>query len=238
MPGLPQITVFALCYNEAMMLPYFVRHYRFLFPGCKIVLYDNESTDQSVKIAGQLDCEVRTFETGGKLSDETYLAIKNNCWKTAETDWVLICDVDEHCLISRPALRDEAERGSTLIKFEGWNMVNLKDDLEIANIRNGVRAPSYDKAYLFNRKAIQEINYAWGCHKAYPVGNVKHSLKTYLCKHYKYINIDYMIKRHAHYAERMSDHNKKLGLGGHYEYPPDKIRAEFEEARRKSTFVI
>src|SRR5690242_6609125 len=95
------ITVHALMFNESLILPYFVKHYRTMFPDCRIVLFDNESTDNSVKIAHQLDCEIITYQTGGKLSDATYLKLKNSVWKSASTEWVVVCDCDEFLHVTK-----------------------------------------------------------------------------------------------------------------------------------------
>jgi glycosyltransferase involved in cell wall biosynthesis len=48
------MTVFTITYNEELMLPYFVNHYRSRFTNCKIVVYDNESIDKTVDIAERL----------------------------------------------------------------------------------------------------------------------------------------------------------------------------------------
>lgn len=232
------ITIYSLMYNEELMLPHYLEHYKKRFPGCKIVLFDNESTDNSVSIAKDAGCDVRTYSTGGKLDDLTYLKIKNNCWKDAETNWVLVCDIDELCDISEKELSREEGNGSTVIQFHGFNMVNLQDDLHIDTIETGVRAPSYDKLYLFDKSQIKEINYSPGCHGASPAGKIRLSKAIYLCKHYKYINLDYMIARHKMFSQRLSDENKKRGYAVHYSYPPERIAKEFENARLNAQIVL
>lgn len=231
MPGSEQITIFTIAWNEEFFLPFFIAHYRKNFPDCRIVVYDNESTDNTKDIALTAGCEVETFNTGNTLSDHTYLAIKNNCWKTAQTDWVMVCDIDELCQITEEDLTKE--RGS-VIRFQGWNLVNQFDNMDVASMSVGVRAPSYDKLYCFKRTEVQEINYLYGCHRADPRGNIKMSAKLFKCFHYKYINLDYIIKRHALFAARMSEHNREKGLGIHYLYTPEEITKEFNEARRNA----
>lgn len=225
------MTVFTIAYNEAFFLPYFIAHYRRCFPGCRIVVYDNQSTDDTRLIAEEAGCDVIEYDTNGKLCDTTYLQIKNNCWKNTY-GWALICDVDEICDFTSNDLSREAMRGNTIIRFKGFNMVNLSDNMEVTEIGYAVRAESYDKIYAFNALLLQEINYAPGCHSAAPVGTVKYSQSTYTCRHYKYINPDYMIARHAHFASRLSDENLRRGYGGHYQYTPDQIREEFEQVRK------
>lgn len=232
------ITIYAICYNEAFILPHFIAHYRRMFPNCRIVIYDNMSHDGSVEIAKSHNCEVIPYDTGGKLSDAKYLEIKNNCWKDATTDWVLIADCDEFCDITEKQLAREHINGVSIIKFEGYNMVNLADNMDFKSITHGERAVSYDKAYLFHRRHIKEINYGAGCHNAVPYGYVDYGKKVFKCRHYKYINVDYMIKRHAVFASRLSEENHKKGYGYHYLYSPEKIRAEFEQARIKAVKVI
>lgn len=233
------ITVYTICFNEEFMLPHFIAHYRSRFPDCKIVVYDNESTDRTVEIALANDCEVRTYKTGGKLDDTTYLQIKNNCWKDAKTDWVLIADCDELCNIYEVQLKQRNRAGVTMIPFHGFNMVNLNDDMNFESIAYGVRAPSYDKAYLFNRKHIKEINYGPGCHSCAPQGYVDYGKQVpQNVYHYKYLNPDYMVNRHKVFASRLSAENLKRGYGGHYLYTEEQIRNEFAEARKQAIKIL
>lgn len=229
------ITIYCLCFQEELMIQHFINHYRAMFPGCRIIFYDNYSIDKTTWIAWNNDCEVNLYDTAGKLSDQTYLEIKNNCWKDAKTDWVAIVDTDEHCVIDAEMLKREEEIGNTIIKFAGINMVNHEDSLDISKITRGFRAPSYDKFYIFNKSKVNEINYGMGCHSASPEGEIKLSTIEYTCRHYKYINVEYMIKRHKMFASRMSDDNLKRGLGGHYLYSEETIRKEFQDAIKRTT---
>lgn len=231
------ITVFGLCYNEEVMLPFFIAHYRKMFPGCRIVLWDNESTDRTHEIAMMNNCEIRTYDTNGKLNDEKYLELKNTWWREAETPWVLIVDIDEHVEINQHQLQEEENRCASLIRFEGWNLVNMGDGMNPEEIKTAVRATSYDKSYLFNKEAIHEINYRPGAHTAQPKGRVLQSHGIYRCFHYKYLNLPYMIARHEHFASRLSPENIKRGYGFHYKYGAEKITAEFEEARRNAKVI-
>lgn len=232
------ITIYVLCYNESIMLLHFIAHYRRMFPECKIIVYDNQSTDSTVRIALENYCAVIPYYTNNKLDDTTYLKIKNNCWKNAKTDWVLIADCDEFCDITEKELSKEEKRGVTMIEFEGYNMVNLADNMDFDSITYGVRSKSYDKAYLFNRKHIKEINYNPGCHSAAPHGYVDYGLNKYICRHYKYFNIDYMIARHKMFVGRLSEENIKRGFGGHYLYTEEQMREEWNYTRAKAQKVI
>lgn len=224
------MTIYTLTYNESLMLPYFIRHYRDRFPNCKIVVYDNQSTDDTVSIAQYYGCEVRVNDTGGTLDDMRYLEIKNNCWKGVN-DWVIIADCDEFVDIWAADLEH-----SNIYYGIGYNMVNMFDTLHIDNIDHGVRAISYDKLYCFHSSVLVDTNYNAGAHTdTHKPSDIQK--KSVNCHHYKYINPDYMVKRHAQFAKRLCETNKKRGFGGHYQYSEQQIRAEFEQARQNATKI-
>lgn len=233
------ITIYTLAYNEEYMLPFFIEHYRTCFPDCMIVVYDNESTDKTRDIAEASGCEVRTFRTGNTLCDRTYLQIKNSCWKDATTEWVLVCDVDEFCEITTGDLNKNLIAGVNILRFKGFNMVSLQDELQSPfEIKQGIRSESYDKSYCFRRTQIQEINYLVGCHKSVPIASrLVYSRETYTVRHYKYLNLKYMIKRHGEFAKRMNPINIKHNWGGHYLYTPSQITQEFMDAQKNAIVI-
>lgn len=231
------MTIYTITYNEAFMLPHFIAHYRKAFPDCTIVVYDNESTDDTVKIALAHGCQVIPYSTSGQLDDRTYLSIKNNCWK-GQKGWVIVCDCDELCDINAEDLAAELEKGTTIISFTGYNMVNLEDNLDFSNIKHGIRTHSYDKNYCFFVPKVVEIGYNMGCHTSNPIGEAVFSYQKYVCRHYKYVNPDYMVNRHNAFAKRMSDENLAKGYGGHYLNSEQDIRNEFQIARLKALKII
>ena len=115
------ITIYTITYNEQFILPHFIKWYRDKFPDCRIVIYDNESTDNTVGIAYENNCEVVFYSTNNKLTDSKYLEIKNNCWKDANTDWVVVCDADEFLEVDKNMLNTD----QTIYKSKGYNMCNV-----------------------------------------------------------------------------------------------------------------
>lgn len=218
------ITLYTIAYNEEIMLPKFIEWYRERFSDCKIVVYDNYSTDNTERIALDNNCEVIKYDSNCEIRDDLYLEIKNNCWKEAETDWVLICDVDELVNINEAQLK--AEDKCSVVSFEGWNLITMSDDPDIIylNLEIGSRAPQYDKYYLFNKTKIKEINYSAGCHYATPRGVVRLSKHKYLMYHFKAIGLNYMINRHIEFGKRMSKQNLEKGWGVHYLDSSETIR--------------
>jgi glycosyltransferase involved in cell wall biosynthesis len=224
------ITLFTICYNEEVILPFFIKWYRDRFKDCKIVVYDNYSTDNTEKIALENNCEVIKYDSNGEIRDDLYLEIKNNCWKQAETDWVMIVDADEMLCIDENQLKNEQEIGTTIITFEGWNLITMSNDPDIIDLdlKVGSRAKQYDKYYLFNRTKIQEINYTAGCHWCNPIGKKVMSINTYLMCHFKALGLNYMVNRYKEFATRMSQQNLSKGWGVHYLDSSDTIRNNWE----------
>lgn len=210
------LTVYTLTYNEAILMQFMIDHYRSRFPGCHIVVYDNNSTDKTVEIAQNNGCEIRSYPANNQLDDGLHMRIKNSCWKDAGTDWVLMCDLDEMLDINEEQLKQEEAAGVTRIKTEAWTMVNLVDTYDassLAAIDHGFRDAGYDKSLLFDKRFIQEINYNPGAHGCRPMGNVVDSSKIYKIYHYQYINPDIFVAKRMETAKRLSDVNRKHGWG-------------------------
>ncbi len=231
------ITVYTLAYNEELFIQFMIDHYRERFPNCRIVLYDNMSTDDTVKIAKQNGCEIIPYDTKGLLMDSRFLEIKNSCWKTATTDWVVVCDMDELVDITEDQLRDEEQQGSTIITCNTYDMVNMENNTDIAGIKYGTKSPLPGKTCLFNKKFISEINYDPGCHTCHPIGDVKYSSKAYILYHYASLGEDVTIARFKARASRLSPENLQNRWGYHYLMTPKEIRDEYIEERKKAIKV-
>lgn len=224
------LTIYTITFQEQFVLPFFIKWYRDRFPNCKIVVYDNESIDNTVKIALENNCEVISYNTNNQLSDAKYLEIKNNCWKSAETDWVLVADCDEFLDIKPEDLNTD----QTLFISKGYNMCNVDNVSNILDIKCGVRSEQYDKVLCFNRQQIKEINYSPGCHSCNPIGNVKFSNKTPNLLHMKFLNEDYMVDRYKMFKNRMSEENIKKGWGIQYTNTEEIIRKDYKNHLKAS----
>lgn len=210
------ISIFLMAYNEELLMKFMIDHYRTRFPGCFITVYDNESTDNTAAIAKENDCTVIPYPTGGWVDDHKLKLLKDTCWKTATTEWVLVCDTDEMLDINESDLKKEDALGTTIIKSEAYNMINLYDNYDIAGIDHGTRCQAYDKDYLFKRTAFTEINYCHGGHRTNPVGTIKPSSKKYICWHYINVNPQRCFEKHQYTKARMSEMNKRNGWGTQY----------------------
>lgn len=231
-----QVTIYTITYNEEIILPFFIKHYKSNLPGCRIIVFDNESTDRTCAIAKEYGCEVIKYSTDNKLNDMKYLEIKNHAWKSpeqkTEPQWVFVVDADEFCNVTNAQLEKETEAGTTVLQFAGFNMVNKSDAIDIHNITHGVDAPEYSKRYAFRSDKLSEINYNPGCHVANPVGEVKLSETVYPCYHYRYLHLPMLIDRYRRNAQRMCEENRRKGMGSHYWQGESKITADWNEKQR------
>ena len=144
------IHIFILCFNEEKIIASTIMHYKKMFPTCKITICDNESTDRSISIARSFKCNIHTFKTDKKVNDFVYNDIKENLWREAETEWVIVCDMDEFLCLTENDLKLESSRGTTLIKTQGYSMFadskcsNLTD-ISLENINRGYKDDNYSK---------------------------------------------------------------------------------------------
>jgi hypothetical protein len=234
------VTIYTISYNEELMMEFFINHYRGLFPNCEINVYDNQSTDKTVEICKKNNCNVIEYNTNNTLSDSEYLKIKNNCWKTSKTDWVIVCDVDELIEVTMNDLLKEESEGTNCFLFHGYSMMSNDEEIDLKNMCYGFRDLGFDKTFLFNKKLINEINYSPGCHKSQPKSNlgVKFSKKTYRALHYKYLNPKYTVERHSLFGNRLSDENKRKGWGIHYTFTEESIIKYYHEMSKKLKKLI
>jgi hypothetical protein len=228
------ITVYTVAYNEEVLIQFMIDHYRTRFPGCKIVVYDNMSTDNTAKIARANNCDVVPFDTNNEFQDRRHMKIKNSCWKNADTDWVLMSDLDELLDINEAQLITEEELGTSMIRSEVYDMINMKNDLDIQNMKYGVKSPIPSKLFLFNKKLIRQINYGAGAHTCNPIGTICYSNKIYKAYHYASIGEDVTINKFKIYKQRLSKDNIENGWGVQYFMTPEEIRQEYAEERAKA----
>ena len=234
------ITIYCLVYNEELLIQFMISYYRSRFSNCKIIFFDNSSTDNTVEIAKNNGCEIRTYNSNNTLDDGLHMQIKNSCWKDAETDWVLVCDLDELLDITEQDLKNEEVLGTTIIRPETWHMINMEDNYDFINIKWGYRDtndPSYDKDLLFNKKYVEEINYGAGCHNhnpGPPTGLVKYTDNIYKLYHYKYINEDLEVFKNKLTKERLSEANKQNNWGIQCLRTEEGIRIDFAGKRRRA----
>lgn len=241
------ITLYTFLYNEEKMLPYFLKHYSQYVN--KIVVYDNNSTDSSIQILNDWkDCEIeiRECNTDNRYDEQTLINLKNNCWKECDSDYVIVCDVDE--LLYHPDLIGFIKRQEYVDYYTPTGYHMLSDEIptdytkQIYDIvKDGTPDFQYNKNVLFKREKVTETNYSPGAHGSSFQGRdrlINCSDVELKLLHYKWLSPEYVVNKHEHYAQRTSEHSKQNGWGTHYLLTRDNILRSYTELKDKSIKVI
>jgi hypothetical protein len=164
--------------------------------------------------------------------------MRNNIWKKGpEHGWKLMIDMDEWLCVTEDQLREEEEKGVTILRVKGVNIMgtstcpNLTDltheDLE--SIPKVVDWSQESKNLCFLTPHVKEMNYTHGAHACSPKGaRIRLSEKTYYNKHMENLGLPFFIQKFTRRAERnrvMHDH--KINL--HYTDDIKKITTRYEE---------
>ena len=206
------VYIFLLCYNEEVLLPHTVAHYRMHIPDCYIIIYDNMSTDNSVAIAEKLGCLVIPFKTSG-MDDTAQSRIKDICWKNIKKGWVICADMDEWLCITDIDLLDEYNNGTTVITTNAYNMVGTSntitlEDINLHKLQYGERSPVMDKRICFLPEKITSAKYTVpGGHHVTFTGDIKYSKKKYIIKHMEYLGLPFYLNKKVYRHIRMKQNN-------------------------------
>lgn len=226
-----RIVFYFINYNDSFYLPFLAKHY---FKFCeRIVMYDQHSTDGSRELALSLGMEVRLFG-GPDLNDQDYLTIKNECWKECRgkgVSYVIVADADEFVFID--------DLRGTAPKVTGFNMVSEKLPInDITEVNTGAPSKDYSKQAIFSPDHIEEINFLHGCHRNRIRGRVTSEGNCRLL-HFRMIGgVDRIIERHAMYRARMSELNKRHGMGIHYTHTDTAKRQEWQALKDESKVLF
>lgn len=219
-PQRMNIHIFLICYNEELLLPLTLKHYKKRFPSAQIYLVDNHSTDNSCKIAEEHGCKIVKYETGDKHDENTLMHIRSHKYEEfVEDGWVIMCDMDEWLDMTEEQLQQESDRGVTVITTQGVNMVGDSktidlSDIDLFGITKGFYDDNFSKRVCFKYPDVH-IDYWYGAHKCFPFGRVVYSEKAYYLRHYNYLGADYLAEKHRLRYMR-NYHSRGAGLNGHY----------------------
>ena len=227
------IEIYALCHQEAPMIPYFMRHYN---QYGKVFLFEGHSTDGSAELAESLGATIIPVDTGNEIRDDIFTDLKNNYWKTSKADWVIMCDIDE--FIYHPNFKEYLKTLDCTIVGPLWYEM-FSDEFpttggqiyEEINMGFYFDPNIYDntKFCLFKPQELTEMNYDPGCHSAHPVGNVKiNDRSEVICMHMRHLSLDYVMSRNAYFSKRRSLINRKNGWGSHLESSREGVQSWFD----------
>jgi Glycosyl transferase family 2 len=241
-----KIHLYALCWNEERMLPYFFRYYDPLIS--KYFIYDNGSTDRSIEMLKANDrVSLGHFEVFGDSFVVAAQNYYNECWKQSreQTDWVIVCNIDEQ--IYHPNLKGYLSackrKGISLVIPKGYDMVSdtfPRTEEPLHKIVNfGMRNRINDKPQVFNPTRISEINFAPGRHTARPTGEVTIPwTKKVKLLHFKFLGLEYLMRRHSELRDRLKPRDIERGLGHHYLWDEEMNTKVFQRAKSRAKRVI
>jgi hypothetical protein len=229
-----EINVFLLCYNEGYLLPHTINHYKKYLPSCKITIYDNESTDNSVEIAKSHGCEVVSWSSGNIHNEHIQIHLRNNVWKKIGNGWIIMADMDEYVCVTETELLEEMNNGTNILQIEGKDMIGESDtldltDIDLQEIKKYVEHTGESKNLCFLREKIIEMNYGPGSHFCDPNGvngERKYSSKKYINKHMSNLGLKFITNKNTKRYER-NEEMRKIGWNGHYSNNIDNIKRDY-----------
>jgi glycosyltransferase involved in cell wall biosynthesis len=218
MPITP-INIFILCYNEELILPHTLRHYRTHLPHAYITIYDNESTDRSREIAEEWGCRVVSWSSGNQQNEYIQQNIKNDAWKSESPyvevkidprpecsgrGWKIMVDMDEWVTINEEQLAEEEKNGTTILRLKGINVIGQSqsetlEDISPYEIHQWNRVIDWkpeSKNLCFLYPSITEMNYTRGAHACKPEGErIQYSKNIYHNKHMENMGLSFFVKK-------------------------------------------
>jgi hypothetical protein len=228
-----EINIFLLCFNESALLPHTINHYKKYLPSCKITIYDNESTDNSVDIAKNLGCSIVSWNSNNIIDDELYIELKNSVWKKCNSGWIIMADMDEFLCVTEVELMKEKELGTTILQIDGCDIIGESEtldltDIDLQKINKYIKNNYESKNLCFLREEIVDMNYSLGAHSCNPNGNIVYSSNVYINKHMNVLGLNYMIDKHIKRYKR-SEKMRLKNLCTHYTKDIDKIKEMYKE---------
>jgi glycosyltransferase involved in cell wall biosynthesis len=233
--------VFIVCYNEAIMIPHTVSHYRSRFPDCKITIFDNFSSDNSVEIAKSLNCEVIPLDTENQMNEFILSNLRNTGWKSAN-DWVIVCDMDEWLCVNEFELKNEESMGTTILRVKGYNMIgNSKSenlsDIDLHKLSMGIFNPYECKNICFDARQIADIHFSLGAHHCSPVGRVQFSGKEYILKHMDELGFPYKCYKNKIRYERSEQMRTHHNMLRHYVNDDSILKATLDRLQNECSDI-
>lgn len=247
-PG-PLLTIHTVCYNEESMLPLFVSFYKSRFPDVVIIVHDNESTDNTAKVAKALGCTVLNLDTNGMFHERLLKDRRSQGWKLDRTNstWVLVVDVDEICDITVFTLLDLARKGICAGQGTGYEMVGMDNgETEPANMMFGYSNFEYDKPVLFQRESVEDVEFSFGSHSAdFTFQSSCHFYSSEIKAEFNLFHYN-MVSPSSYYTRKMNRATRRdpsqpgwVDLQGQFNaLGLETIQARFDTARSKAVQVI
>jgi hypothetical protein len=214
------IHLYALCWNEADMLPYFFRHYDPIVTA--YFIYDDGSTDHSVELLNahpkttvqSITVRKNLAPPGPDNPGISFFEFYNTIWKQSigKADYVILCNIDEFFYHPdmQSYLHDCRNKDITIIPSVGYHMFSLTfptAPLPLPQLVNkGIQHDHFNKTFLFDPNKITESGFHGGRHKMDPEGEVVYPTTTDVkLLHYFFIGLWRELKGKRQKGRRLKD---------------------------------
>ncbi len=239
-----RVEVYAIAHNEEFIMPYFIRHYKQFCD--EIIILENNSTDNTVKVAKELGATVIELDIPDNKDNQTLADIKNHCWKKSIADWVIVIDIDE--FIYSFDVRESLKGSQHPIIRTTWCEM-YSDTIPSGNgqiydeVNKGlIRSPYGSKLAIFKPDQIESMNWGVGCHNANPIAKagyyVSYFYSSFKTLHFRHLSLEYVLMRNRTTSVRLSNRNRKMGWSVQYDRSRDHVEKHFTKALNESVKII
>jgi hypothetical protein len=243
--GSPVVHLYAVCWNEAHLLPFFFRNYE---PWVqRFIIFDNGSTDGTqALLAAKPNVELRQFPWSDPGSFvRSHQNLHNSCWRESRgiADWVVVTAIDEH--LHHPDMREFLRRceqdGVTCVPALGHEMVTKEfpdSSAYLAEVHPyGVPKLAFNKLRLFKPDRV-EPSFAIGGHRARLTGEVIYPPRDdLLLLHYKHLGLEYVAERNRLLDTGLRTGDRAQGWGWHYRKDRAGLEKTFERLTRNAVDI-
>lgn len=216
------VHVYCIVRNEALMLPYFFRHYdKFT---SEYFIYDDNSDDGTREIVKANPkahlCELPSSGLDDVMFSELYRD-EYRRRSRGRADWCMALAADEF-VYHKGDVMDELEAyhemGYALLQAQGFQMIaDHPPELGIQiyqEIKTGIPDARYSLAVVFNPE--HDFEFGPGREQTLCAPGTRIALNSSLrLLHYRFLGEDYIRDRHARNYDRLTAKNKAMGYGTH-----------------------
>lgn len=252
-----KLILYTLCFNEADIIPYVVDYWKNLqsqLDEFNVVVFDNYSSDNSVELLSKYPwIEIRQFQSDGH-NDIIQAQIKNVCWLEAKgkADFVIVQDFDE--ILWTHQLREELkymkDNDLNVMATKGWTFCGSETPQyqEGKYLHQLVKRGYYQymnhmaqfkqffKFMLIDPNKLDTMNWSVGNHICNPKPSMRlyESEKTIVFHINKGLSEQYFVDKRKRMGERLSQLNKRYGMGVEYLKSEEATREEYKQYQANS----
>lgn len=253
-----KLTVATMARNEEKFIPYFIHHYSDI--ADEIVLIDNESTDNTAKIAHEMCSKFKVplvykyLQTNGfneSIKLNVYKAIQKNELNT-NSDWYILVDCDELIHYKDGSLKQKIEEyydnGYLFIKPKGYQMSEesfpIYSNSKITETcKMGTRDEGFDKPVIVHKDLLWEPSL--GCHLANGFINgipvLPKITEDIFLLHYKLLSSQYRIDRIREFSSNLDQTGHKMldaGINIQLKATDEVLNSDFERIYKQREKII